>query len=162
VTALTSIQPSATPSDPPPSESVRFCSRCGAISNEAARRVCNRCEAGVLLTCRREALPGEAFLICSYELQVTAVSEAGERIFGDQEELVGTHLLDLATCPLGDEQLARHAALAAQRAREPVELPMRLLDEKGEALGMLAARVTTCGPPRAALLAVQPTGFGRR
>ena len=38
---------------------------------------------------------------------------------------------------------------------------MRLRSEEGEALGMLAARVTTCGPPRAALLTVEPTGFGR-
>jgi hypothetical protein len=150
------------PSGPAPSEAVRFCSRCGTVSHEPARRVCDRCEEGVLLTCRPEALPAEAFLICSYELEITAVSEAGEGVFGNQEGLLGTHLLDLATCPLGDEQLARHAALAAQRAREPVELPMRLLGEKGDAVGMLAARVTTCGPPRAAVVAAQPTGFGRR
>jgi PAS domain-containing protein len=158
VTALTSIQPSA-PVKPQP---VRFCSRCGVLSNEPARRVCERCEAGVLLTCRSDALPGEAFVICTYELSVTAVSEAAELIFGNEEELLGAHLLDLATCPLGDDQLARHTALAAQRAREPVELPMRLRSERGEALGMLAARVTTCGPPRAALVTVEPTGFGRR
>jgi hypothetical protein len=162
VTAQTRIQLDSPPSDPTTSEAVRFCSRCGVIAHQAAGRVCDRCEAGVLLTCRREALPGESFLICNYELEVTAVSEAGEAIFGDQEKLLGTRLLDLATCPLGDEQLARHAALAAQRAREPVVVPMRLRSEEGEALGMLAARVTTCGPPRAALLAVQPTGFGRR
>ena len=158
MTALTSIQPSA-PAKPQP---VRFCSRCGAVSNHAARRVCDGCEAGVLLTCRSDALPGEAFVICTYELSVTAVSEAGESVFGPQDGLLGTHLLDLATCPLGDDQLARHAALAAQRAREPVELPLRLRSDRGEALGTLAARVTTCGPPRAALVTVEPTGFGRR
>jgi hypothetical protein len=90
------------------------------------------------------------------------VSEAGENIFGAEDGLLGTNLLDLATCPLGDEQLARHTALAAQHAREPVELPMRLRSDRGEALGTLAARVTTCGPPRAALVTVEPTGFGRR
>ena len=162
VNALTRIHTDLTPSWPSLSEAVRFCSRCGTVSRQPRRRVCDRCEAGVLLTCRREALPGESFLICSYELEITAVSEDGETIFGDQDKLLGTHLLDLATCPLGDEQLARHAALAAQRAREPVVVPMRLRSEEGGALGMLAARVTTCGPPRAALLAVQATGFGRR
>jgi hypothetical protein len=158
VTALTHIQPSA-PAKP---ESVRFCSRCGVVSNDAARRVCDGCEAGVLLTCRSDALPGEAFVICTYEFYVTAVSEAGESIFGAQDGLLGTHLLELATCPLGDDQLARHAALAAQRAGEPVELPLRLRSDRGAALGTLAARVTTCGPPRAALVTVEPTGFGRR
>ena len=143
-------------------QSARFCSRCGAESAEAARRVCETCEAGLLLSCRSDALPGEAFLICTYELEITAVSEGGERILGAQEGLLGSHLLDLATCPLGDEQLARHTALAAQRAREPVELPLRLRSDRGAALGTLAARVTTCGPPRAALVTVEPTGFGRR
>jgi PAS domain-containing protein len=156
MTALARTDLPATP------RSVRFCSRCGAESAEAARRVCESCEAGILLSCRSDALPGEAFLICTYELSVTAVSEAGENIFGAEDGLLGTNLLDLATCPLGDEQLARHTALAAQHAREPVELPMRLRSDRGEALGTLAARVTTCGPPRAALVTVEPTGFGRR
>jgi PAS domain-containing protein len=156
MTALARSDLSASP------QPARFCSRCGAESAEAARRVCDSCEEGILLACRSDALPGEAFVICTHELSVTAVSEAGESIFGTQEALLGTHLLDLATCPLGDDQLARHAALAAQRAREPVELPMRLRSERGEALGTLAARVTTCGPPRAALVTVERTGFGRR
>ena len=116
----------------------------------------------MLLSCRHEALPGEAFLICTYELEVSAVSEAGEEILGEQDTLVGSKLLELATCPLGDEQLARHVALAAARPREPVVVPVRLRSEKGSALGMLAARITTCGPPRAALVTVKPTGFGRR
>jgi len=141
--------------------SLRFCSRCGHVS-ERPTRICERCESGVLLSCRHEALPGEAFLICTYELEVSAVSEAGEEILGEQDTLVGSKLLELATCPLGDEQLARHVALAAARPREPVVVPVRLRSEKGSALGMLAARITTCGPPRAALVTVKPTGFGRR
>ena len=156
---MTALAHTDVPASP---QSARFCSRCAAESADAARRVCESCEAGILLSCRGDALPGEAFLICTYDLEITAVSEGGESIFGAQEELLGAHLLDLATCPLGDDQLARHTALAAQRAREPVELPMRLRSEKGEALGTLAARVTTCGPPRAAVVTVEPTGFGRR
>jgi hypothetical protein len=140
---------------------LRFCSRCGRVSGRPTR-VCDRCESGVLLGCRQEALPGDAFMICTYELEVSAVSEAGEEILGEQDGLVGSKLLDLATCPLGDEQLARHVALAAARPREPVVVPLRLRSEKGSALGMLAARITTCGPPRAALVTVKPTGFGRR
>jgi len=119
---------------------------------------------GVLLTCRRDALAEDAasFLICTYELTVSAVSESAEQIFGAQDGMVGSHLLELATCPLGDEQLARHTALAAQRAREPVVVPLRVRTDAGASLGTLAARIATCGPPRAALVTVQPTGFGRR
>jgi hypothetical protein len=161
VAALTRIEPSPTPAGDHRPASLRFCSRCGTVS-ERPTRVCNRCESGVLLTCRQEALPGEAFLICTYELEVSAVSDAGEEILGKQDELVGSKLLDLAGCPLGDDQLARHVALAAARPREPVVVPLRLRSEKGSALGMLAARITTCGPPRAAVVSVKPTGFGRR
>jgi hypothetical protein len=116
----------------------------------------------VLLSCRTESLPGDAFLICSYELQVSAVSEAGEEIFGAEQALVGSNLMDLATCPMGDDQLARHVALAAARPQQPVTVPVKLRSTRGDELGMLAARITTCGPPRAALVTVTPTGFGRR
>jgi hypothetical protein len=170
VTALTRIDPASPPSGPARPDSIRFCSHCGHLSEQprghlhVPRRVCDRCEMGVLLTCRREALIEEAaaFLICTYELIVSAVSEGGEEIFGGPDDLVGAHLLDLATCPLGDDQLARHAALAAQRAREPVVLPVRLRSDANGSHGTLAARIVTCGPPRAALVTVQPTGFGRR
>jgi hypothetical protein len=140
----------------------RFCSRCAAPAAELGRRVCGQCEEGVLLGCREDAFPSEAFLICTYDLELTAVSTGGEPVFGAQEQLVGAQLLDVVTCPLGDEQVARYAALAAQSPSEPIDLPLRVRAGDGEKLGMLAARVTTCGPPRAALLSVQPSGFGRR
>jgi hypothetical protein len=169
VTALTRIQPS-TAAGPGRSDTIRFCSRCGHVSEQprgqlhVPHRVCDRCEEGVLLTCRRDALAADAsaFLICTSEMSVSAVSEAGEGIFGAQDALQGVHLLDLATCPLGDDQLARHVALAAQSSRDPIVVPMRLRSAEGEAVGMLAAAIATCGPPRAALVSVQPTGFGRR
>jgi hypothetical protein len=142
--------------------SIRFCSRCAAPAATTDGRVCGECEEGVLLGCREDAFPSEAFLICTYELDVTAVSTGGEAVFGPQDGLVGSQLLDVVTCPLGDEQVARYAALAAQSPIEPIDLPLRVRSGDGEKLGMLAARVTTCGPPRAALLSVQPSGFGRR
>jgi hypothetical protein len=119
---------------------------------------------GVLLSCSRDALPGEAaaFLICTYELGVTAVSQAGEQVFGREDDIVGGHLLDLVTSPLGDDQLARHAGLAAQRACDPVVMPLRLRSPGSDDVGMLAARIATCGPPRAALITVEPSEFGRR
>jgi hypothetical protein len=142
--------------------SARFCSRCGAAAAEAGRRVCAECEEGVLLGCRADAFPGEAFLICTHDLEVTAVSAGGEAVFGSQERLVGAHLLEVVTCPLGDEQVARYATLAAESQCGPVELPLKARSGDGEQLGMLTGRVTTCGPPRAALVSVQQTGFGRR
>lgn len=119
---------------------------------------------GVLLSCSRDALPGAAaaFLICTYDLSVTAVSRAGERIFGKEDKVVGVHLLDLVTSPLGDDQLARHAGLAAARACDAVVMPLRLASPRSDGIGTLAARIATCGPPRAALITVEPSDFGRR
>lgn len=120
---------------------------------------------GMVLTCSRDALPGAAaaFLICTYELNVSAVSQAGEVIFGKEEKLMGSHLLDLVTSPLGDDQLARHAGLAAQRPVDPVVMPLRLASPSGRRrTGTLAGRIATCGPPRAVLVTVEPSEFGRR
>jgi hypothetical protein len=119
---------------------------------------------GMMLSCARDALPGAAaaFVICTFELSVTAVSQAGERIFGKEGEVVGRHLLELVTSPLGDDQLARHAGLAAQRDCDQLVMPLRLASPKARRVGTLAARIATCGPPRAALVTVEPSEFGRR
>ena len=119
----------------------------------------------MLLTCGRDALPGAAaaFLIATFELGVSAVSEAGERIFGSEQKVIGSSLLDILTSPLGDDQLARHVGQAAQRACDPVVMPVRLVGgAKATRIGTLAARIATCGPPRAALVTVEPSEFGRR
>jgi len=75
---------------------------------------------------------------------------------------VGSDLLDVVSSPLGDEQVAMHAELAAQRSSTPVVMPLRLLSEGGSGMGMLAGRIATCEPPRGALVAVEPSSFGRR
>jgi PAS domain-containing protein len=170
VTALIRIERSWVPTGGERPKPIRFCSRCGHPADEPPgrpelrRRICERCEEGVLLSCSRDALPGDAaaFVICTYDLSVTAVSQAGERIFGKEEEVVGGSLLALVTSPLGDDQLARHAGLAAQRACDPVVMPLRLASPDAESVGTLAARIATCGPPRAALVTVEPSEFGRR
>ena len=116
-----------------------------------------------MLTCSREALPGTAaaFLVVTYELSVSAVSEAGEKIFGGEQTLIGKPLLEVLTSPLGDDHLARYLGHAAQRDCPPTVLPVRLVADSGR-VGTMAARIATCGPPRAALVTVEPSEFGRR
>lgn len=150
---------------------VRFCSRCGeaaqapsrAERNPARPRVCQGCGMGLLLTCLREALPGAgaAFLIVTAELRVSAVSDSAELILGGEDELLGTPLGELLESPLGAEHLGRAAARAALRSREPVVLPALGVAERSRGAGMLAARVSTCGPPRAALVTLEPSSFSR-
>jgi hypothetical protein len=170
VTALIRIDRSWTPAGRGRPKPIRFCSRCGYPEEEppgrphVRKRVCTRCGLGVVLSCGRDALPGQAgaFLILDYHLRVCAVSEAGERYFGSQDELVGKGLLDLVTSPLGDDQLTRNAELAAQRPCEAVVMPVRLVSGSAPSIGTMAARIATCGPPRAALFTVEPSEFGRR
>jgi hypothetical protein len=40
-------------------------------------------------------------------------------------------------------------------------MPVRLHGERSGEVGTMAARIATCGPPRAALLTVEPSEFGR-
>jgi hypothetical protein len=170
VTALIRIDRSWEPAGGDRPRPIRFCSRCGHPADEPPgrpelyRRVCERCGMGMVLSCARDALPGDAaaFLICTYDLTVSAVSQAGERVFGKEEKIVGTHLLELVTSPLGDDQLAQHAGRAAQRPCEPLVMPLRLVSAKAPGMGTLAARIATCGPPRAALVTVEQSEFGRR
>jgi hypothetical protein len=168
MTALIRINRSLVPSGSDEGDKpIRFCSRCGCRAEETPgrpdprRRVCERCGMGMLLTCARDAHPGEAaaFMIVTFQLSISAISEAGEKLFGKQ---VGANLLDTVTCPLGNDALARHVSQAAQRSCDPIVMPLRLLSERSPKVGTLAARIATCGPPRAALLTVEPSEFGRR
>jgi hypothetical protein len=176
MTALTRIDRGAAdgiigPADADGPKPIRFCSRCGHPADEPPKRpqlrnrVCDRCGMGVMLSCARDALPGDAaaFLIATFDFTISAVSEAGEKIFGPEQSLVGQHALDLIGSPMGDDHLARHLAHAARRACDPVVMPVRLKSAKqARQVGTLAARIATCGPPRAALVTVEQSDFGRR
>jgi hypothetical protein len=119
---------------------------------------------GMMLSSSRDALPGTAaaFLVVTFDLRVSAVSEAGEKIFGREQSVVGQPLLDLLSSPLGNDQLARYAGQAAQRACQPVVMPVRLASDGADRVGTMAARIATCGPPRATLITVEPSDFGKR
>jgi ribosomal protein S27AE len=153
------------------SRSIRFCSRCGQPGGDNAdnpdpfsrARVCPECGMGLLLSCVRDALPGvgASFAIVTSDMRVSAVSEAGERIFGFESDAVGTPFLDLVSSPMGDDSLARSVAQASLRPREPVVMPVRTSTGPPR-IGTMAARISTCGPPRAALVTVEPSDFGRR
>ena len=150
---------------------LRFCTRCGEPAESppleegplSQPRVCDSCGMGVLLSCTREALPGAraAFVIATVDLKVNAVSVGAEAIFGAELNVIGSYLLDLVTSPMGDAHFAKLVTGAAVRSREPVVIPVKPQGAGSEEVGMLAARVSTCGPPRAALVTVEPSGFGR-
>ncbi len=111
----------------------------------------------MLLRCARSALPatGAPFLIATANLRIVAISETAEYVFGEEAVILDRGVLDLLESPLGEAQLVRTVAQAATRQRDPVVLPVKAVDEHAGLTGMLAARISTCGPPRAALVAVE-------
>jgi hypothetical protein len=147
-------------------DQIRFCSRCGVVREERelrfsppdVERVCSDCGMGVMLVCGRDALPNErmAFLIVTDDLRVSAVSQAAERIFGSERDLIGTMLFATISCPLGLEEMAMRVARAASGDRDVILLPIEL--ERGARMGFrnLEARVGSCGPPRGALVVLEP------
>jgi hypothetical protein len=156
-----------------PTAKKRFCSRCGEPAMDPPvgdpppayeQRVCGVCGMGILLRCGADALPGAnaSFAIVGRTLEIAALSEAAESIFGPEEKLLGRSLLDLLTSPVGDRRLGRAISQAALRVHEPLTMPARLSDERADAVGTMACRISTCAPPRAALVVVEPTHFGRR
>ena len=137
---------------------VRFCSRCGSLASpdeeeQPAARVCTGCGMGVYLACSAEARGtlGTFFLVVARDMRITAVSEGAETIFGDEDALVGTDATKLLESPLGSERLGRTIRRAACGVRDGKAVPI-----SAPGLGPLEARISPCGPPRAALVAIDP------
>jgi len=151
-------------------ERVEFCTRCGAMPSKRERghdasrfeRVCPECGMGMLLGAARGALFAEhgAFMIVTADLRVSAVSEPAERLVGPEPEAIGANLLKLLADADRADDLALGVARAASGARGVVSVRVTALNEPR--LGSLSARVSACGPPRAALVALAPAGAERR
>lgn len=158
----------AAPAAPPQrAERVRFCTRCGATADEPEAqvlsygfdRVCARCGMGVMLSTPGRAIlaPGAAFLVLTREALVSAVSEAAEQLVGSEEALMDTPVTRSITSPEGDDLFVRAIARAAGGRRDVAELPVVAASPAAARLGPLAARIASCGPPRAALLVIERT-----
>jgi hypothetical protein len=137
---------------PHPPQAVHFCSNCGEVAEKAGRRrVCPACGMGVLLTAPADALPkrSAAFVVVDRDLRVTAVSAAGERIFG--EDAAGRRLPGLISARDGTGELSRQIARAASGLSGTARLDVHVSGRRGR----FEARISPCGPPRAALVAIE-------
>ena len=103
-------------------EAVQFCTHCGVVSDDAPQRICRECEMGVVLTCAREAL-GEAFLVVTHDLRVSAASASVEEMLGDTDALVGEPLLVVLRT---SAELGRHVTRAAMGSRRIVTASVQL------------------------------------
>lgn len=144
---------------------VAFCARCGvaperrgAVPQHAFSRVCARCGMGLILRAPDDAAPapGGAFLVVDRALAVCAVSEGAERSLDVSEPFAIGRLVSELLVPdeVGDEPsmltLVRRAVLDGGAPRRAgVRLAARI-DEA------LTVRVGPCGPPRAAVVVLDP------
>ena len=128
----------------PRPDAARFCTHCGVVSDDAPQRVCHRCGLGVVLSCAREAL-GEAFLVVTHDLRVSAASASAEELLGEPAEaLVGERLLSIVS---GGDELPRHVTRAAMGSRRIARLSVASADGR-----RLEVRIAACGDPAAALV----------
>jgi hypothetical protein len=146
-----------------PAPLVSFCSHCGARPAQppgvaSSSRVCGSCGLGLILESRVDVAPnaGDAFLVLDQSLAVCAVSEAAERLLAAAEpDVVNRHVSDLlmaADAEGGGASLSAAVAWAARGDGATRTTTVRPANTFGI---RLTARITSCGPPRAALVVLE-------
>ena len=146
-----------------PAPLVPFCSHCGARPAQPpgvvpSSRVCGSCGLGLILESRADVAPnaGDAFLVLDQSLAVCAVSEAAERLLAAAEpDVVNRHVSDLlmaADAEGGGASLSAAVAWAARGDGATRTTTVRPANTFGI---RLTARITSCGPPRAALVVLE-------
>jgi hypothetical protein len=140
-----------------------FCSYCGypprAGWRERPERVCKRCKLGVVLRTVPDAAPhrSDPFVIVNERLAVRGISRRAETVLRVDEPAaadipLNEFLVSDGGKP-GDVELARLVALAASGAGPSLTLTLRTV---GDPQLRFRARITSCGPPLAALLVLGP------
>jgi hypothetical protein len=139
------------------SPSVSFCSHCGKRPDQSRpTRVCEACGFGLLLQCAADVAPqpGQPFIVLDGSMAVCAVSAGAEALLATTEtDAIHHHVTELLV-PADAEADARHnlAAAVSWAARGDGE-PRKVFVRPANMFGVrLSTRVTSCGPPRAALL----------
>jgi hypothetical protein len=136
-----------------------FCSYCGhppmGAWRDRAHRVCMRCEMGVVLHAPTRTAPrhDDPFLIVDRQLAVQAVSRLAELALSVEEPAgLDVPLEEFLICDSGDRgqrELAALVELAFAGAEPSNRLELRTVADPEI---RLQGRVTSCGPPRGALI----------
>jgi hypothetical protein len=138
---------------------VSFCGHCGVRpepSDSNDSRVCSSCGLGLLLEAGADVAPGkgDAFLVIDSSLSVCAVSRAAEKLLAANEtEAVNRHITELVVPADAEAQSSENLAIAVTWAARGDSGSRRVMVRPTNTFGVrMTARITSCGPPQAALL----------
>jgi hypothetical protein len=147
-----------------PAPLVAFCSHCGTRPAQApalasSSRVCGSCGLGLILESRADVAPnaGDAFLVLDHSLAVCAVSEAAERLLAATEpDVVNRHVSDLLMAADAEGRDGTSLSAAVAWAARGDGTTRTTTVRPANTFGIrLTARITSCGPPRAALVVLE-------
>lgn len=147
-----------------PAPPVSFCSHCGTRPTQppaagSGSRVCGACGLGLILESHADVAPnaGEAFLVLDQSLAVCAVSEAAERLLAASEpDVVNRHVSDLLMpAEAGEKNGASLSTAVAWAARGDGAVRTTVVRPANTFGIRLTARISSCGPPRAALVVLE-------
>jgi hypothetical protein len=169
-----------TPSAPPPmlrlihgaredpSAWTWFCSQCAAAPSEdvsALARVCASCGMGLMLETQANAAPApdDAFLVVDARLTVQSLSFAAEMLLGViEDDAINQPVAHLLGAPEaeanGPDDLMTLIGAATTGSDQVHSISVRPLSAFGV---RVVARVSQCGPPRAALVVLAPRAARR-
>jgi PAS domain-containing protein len=145
-----------------------FCGHCAAPSPGGSAppptaRVCTRCGLGLLLETREDAVPDarDAFLVVDSQLLVQAMSREAQTLLGlPEEDAVDRPVSELLVPADAEGESRGGLAAAVAEAASGDESDGRAYVRPWNTFGVrMRARISTCGPPRAALI-VLDTGRG--
>ena len=139
-----------------------FCGYCGVAPADGAApiptmRVCDRCGHGLLLEACSDAAPqaDEPFLVVDSRLRVQAISRSAEKFLAVREKAVtDLPVADLLVSADADAQPEQCLASLLARAATAGEVDLETAFVRPrDTFGVrLPARISVCGPPRAALI----------
>jgi PAS domain-containing protein len=139
-------------------DEVRFCGYCGHPdhADDASARICGDCGLGVILSAPAVVAPkpGHPAIVLDHTLSVCALSKGAEKLLGITEpEAVNRHISELFV-PAHAEARSLDSLVSAvvSAARGDVPVERIVVRPTGEFGVRYAVRISTCGPPRAALL----------
>jgi hypothetical protein len=148
---------------------VWFCGRCAAPAPREdppppTARVCESCGMGVLLEAREDTAPApsDAFLVVDSALRVQAMSAAAELLLGvDEKTAVNSPVVELMVPADAEGSTPAGFAAAIVEAASGADEPVKVFLRPGNTFGVrLRARIAPCGPPRAALVVLEPARPG--